>query len=183
MFLQTPFWVILPWLGGHVLAQVPTLTYNCAKMPAICQNVNSKNPLLGVPGVAGALGDLDPGRTPNGLPYLQLDYDTTPGASKDRRALVCPENWKSKHACPETNQPPIVPQEGSWADGWHGVRWNPNGLLFGQSGYNSIANEFGTAASGMIWTCDEWPPAVYVIIPKFAFLDHSILHICYKYLS
>ncbi|KUJ07443.1 uncharacterized protein LY89DRAFT_725922 [Mollisia scopiformis] len=40
------------------------------------------------------------------------------------------------------------------------MRWNPNGLLFGQAGYNVIANQAQTGPSGMMWTCDEWPPAI-----------------------
>lgn len=55
-----------------VYAQSPMLAYNCAKMPAICRNVNTRNPLKSVIGEPNALGDLDPGSTPGGLPYITL---------------------------------------------------------------------------------------------------------------
>lgn len=150
-------------LVSSTLAQLPMLYYNCAKMPSICRNVHSRNPLQtvnGGPAGAGSLGKLDPGQTPGGLPYITLHYDTN-GANKDnRRSQVCTGTWTRTHPCPEGNQPPTIPSRSSWSHGsWPGVRWNPNGLTIGQSGYNLIANQAGNAASGMYWSCDEWPPA------------------------
>jgi hypothetical protein len=86
-FSPFPFlYVILPQLcllADIVHGQAATLVYNCAKLPSICRNVNSVNPLLPVVGnaAAGNLGLLDPGQTPGGNNFLtltlvswQLDY-------------------------------------------------------------------------------------------------------------
>ncbi|KAJ4288855.1 hypothetical protein N0V88_007185 [Collariella sp. IMI 366227] len=84
---------------------IPTLIYNCAKLPAICQNVNRRNPLTPRPGAGfGAL---------QGATHVELHYDT------------------------------------------NSARKN------GDAGYNAIANAAGMH-SGMMWTCDEWPPATAV---------------------
>lgn len=67
--------LVLPLcLVDLVDGQAATLVYNCAKLPSICRNVNSVNPLQAVIGntAAGNLGLLDPGQTPGGLDYLTL---------------------------------------------------------------------------------------------------------------
>lgn len=126
--------------------------YNCAKMPSICRNVNSRNPLQIVPGIAGAnnLGELDPGQTPGGLDYIVLHYDTDTSRKNDRRDDACPESWYTTHNCPEGDQPPVVASGSSWSQGGYaGVRWNPgNALAIGSAGYNVIANNANTAPSG-----------------------------------
>lgn len=141
----------------------PLLIYNCAKMPSICRNVNQVNPLQPVPGVplAGNIGQLDPGRN-GGLDYITLTYDTSAGNKRNRRKAACPSNWKKnpQNACPRNDQPPTVMSLQSFSTGYQGRRWNPNNLVQGQAGYNVIANEAFTGPSGMIWTCDEWPPAM-----------------------
>jgi hypothetical protein len=148
---------------GQPPSTQPLLIYNCAKMPSICRNVNQRNALLPVTGLAAAgnLGSLDQGQTPGGLDYITLTYDTNNNNKRARRNQACPSSWKTVHGCPEINQPPTVASGSSWSFGsWIGIRYNPNGLTFGQAGYNVIANQAGTAPSGMMWTCDEWPPAM-----------------------
>lgn len=147
-------------------ATQPLLIYNCAKMPAICRNVNQRNPLLAVSGnlAAGNLGKLNPGNTPGGLNYLQLTYDTNNNNKRGRRNAACPSRWKLTHPCPEPNQPLTVASGDSWNfGGYIGQGWNraPLGQLVpGQAGYNVIADPANTGPSGMMWTCDEWPPAM-----------------------
>lgn len=151
----------------------PLLVYNCAKMPAICRNVNQRNPLLAVPGFAGAgnVGVLNPGNTPGGLDYLVLNYDTNNNNKRRRRNAACPSSWKLNpiNHCPRVGQPPTVESGSSWSfGGFIGQGWNraPLGqLLPGQAGYNAIADIMNTGPSGMMWTCDEWPPATYVLSP------------------
>lgn len=153
-------------VAGQPPATQPLLIYNCAKMPSICRNVNQRNPLLGVVGnlQAGNLGRLNPGNTPGGLDYLQLTYDTNNNNKRGRRNAACPSRWKLTHPCPEGNQPPTVASGDSWTfGGYIGQGWNraPLGqLLPGQAGYNVIADLMNTGPSGMMWTCDEWPPAM-----------------------
>lgn len=165
--------LLLCFFSIPVYGQVPLLEYNCAKMPAICRNVNQRNPLQNVPGVAGAgnLGALDTGHTPGGLSYITLNYDTNPANKRRRRTAACPNSWPATHHCPEPNQPPVVQartggrQGDLWGMGsWQGVRWNPNNLPPGSAAYNLIANAAGTASSGLFWSCDEWPPATYVVL-------------------
>lgn len=134
---------------------IPTLLYNCAKLPAICQNVNSRNALEDRGG--GKLGLLVAND------HIELNYDTDEVRKNARRAAVCPSSWKTTHLCPEPNQPNTVPQGSSYGMGsFPAARFNPHGLLVGSPGYNSIADANG-GNSGMIWTCDEWPPAMYAI--------------------
>ncbi|MCJ1283616.1 hypothetical protein MMC26_002947 [Xylographa opegraphella] len=131
---------------------IPTLIYNCAKLPAICQNVNRRNPLTALgPGQYGTLLGND---------HIELNYDTDAARHEARNKDVCPGSWKNTHPCPETNQPYTVPQGSSYNHGGYPpARYNPNNLAPGASGYNKIADSQG-GESGMIWTCDEWPPAI-----------------------
>lgn len=131
----------------------PTLVYDCAKLPAICQNVNRRNPLEILGG--GRLGKL------LGNDYIELNYDTDKGRHDARNRGVCPGSWKNRHPCPETNQPNTVPAGSSYGSGsYPAARYIQNGLVQGSAGFNKIADATGQY-SGMIWTCDEWPPAMY----------------------
>jgi hypothetical protein len=134
---------------------IPTLAYNCAKLPSICENVNRRNPLNRIP--AGLT-------TLQGVNHVELHYDTNSARRDARRGTVCPNNWKNHHPCPETNprQPNTVPQGAALGTGggsYPPARYNPNGLTMGDPAYNTIANASG-GTSGMIWSCDEWPPAM-----------------------
>jgi len=137
---------------------IPTLVYNCAKLPAICRNVNRRNPLANTVTTNGrlGLGNL------RGTNYIELNYDTDSQRHAERRNDVCPKNWKQTHTCPETDQPRTVRKGSSLGDGSFAVaRYNSNPpVTLGQAGFNKIADDQG-AFSGMIWTCDEWPPAMY----------------------
>lgn len=133
---------------------IPTLVYNCAKLPAICQNVNRRNPLTPRTTGFGAL---------QGVNHVELHYDTDGGRINSRRNVACPSNWKLTHTCPEPNQPETVPAGSRLGSGSYPARRYvdptlPAPLVIGDPGYNAIANRAG-GHSGMIWTCDEWPPA------------------------
>lgn len=155
----------MTFVTGQPPPNRPLLIYNCAKMPSICRNVNGRNPLQTVPGnaAAGNIGLLNPGQN-GGLNYITLTFDTSNNNKRRRRDTACPSNWKAQlqNACPRANQPPTIPSGSSWSSltSYVGMRWNPNGILFGKAGYNVIANQAQTGPSGMIWTCDEWPPAL-----------------------
>lgn len=137
------------------------LVYNCAKMPSICRNVHQRNPLQAVQGVTGAgnLGELDQGRTPGGLPYITLNYDTSEPNKKARRSVACPSNWHQTQRCPKGDQPPTVYSGVAYTSGYTGQRWIQANINFGDPGYNVIANAANTGPGGMFWSCDEWPPA------------------------
>jgi hypothetical protein len=132
---------------------IPTLAYNCARMPAICENVNRRNPLQPEGAGYGAL---------QGVAYVELNFDTNESRKNQRRGAVCPNNWSKNHPCPETNPPqPVTVKAGlTVSSGWTPMRYNPTNLLMGAAGYNRIADPTG-ANSNMIWSCDEWPPASY----------------------
>lgn len=135
---------------------IPTLVYNCAKLPAICSNVNQRNPLeVQSPGRPGQYGKL------RSVSYIEMNYDTDTQRKDGRRDSVCPCKWSSTHTCPETNQPPTVPGGSSYSSGsFAAARLIQPNVQKGDVGYNTIANAAGIV-SGMVWSCDEWPPASY----------------------
>lgn len=81
---------------------IPTLVYNCAKLPALCQNVHQRNPLQAVtqaPPRPNGLGALQ------GVTHILLHFDRAGNAGL-RRGTACPSgSWRRTHTCPETNQP------------------------------------------------------------------------------
>lgn len=160
-------------------------------MPAICTNVNRRNPLTPQPG--GGFGQLVGGP-------ITLHFDTDATRKDTRRNFACPGSWNKNHPCPETAppQPHTVPKGSSLNRGSFPAR--PHGpsrqnKQRGDTGYNTIANAAGQPAgmvsqcsSAMckaqkaytlyttwfpvpmemyanillqIWTCDEWPMATY----------------------
>ncbi|KEY73171.1 hypothetical protein S7711_04137 [Stachybotrys chartarum IBT 7711] len=135
---------------------IPTLVYNCAKLPALCQNVHQRNPLQAVtqaPPRPNGLGALQ------GVTHILLHFDRAGNAGL-RRGTACPSgSWRRTHTCPETNQPHTVPRGSMLGSGsYPAARYNPNNIAAGQPGYNVIANS-QQQHSGMMWTCDEFPPA------------------------
>jgi hypothetical protein len=137
---------------------IPTLVYNCAKMPAICTNVHWRNSLQAEP----AAGGQNLGQLAGGAAHIELHYDTDVTRKAQRRDSVCTSDWARLHPCPENNpaQPPTVPSGASYNRGsWPAQRFNPSGLTISRPGYNRIADDQGND-SGLIWTCDEWPPAM-----------------------
>lgn len=128
----------------------PTMFYNCAYMPAICENVNQRDPLM------GTAGDRD---SPiNGPIRLHADFDTKRNRRRGRKA--CPGSWKKSHSCPETSQPPVQARSpGSLVIfDWVGLPLNRNTGAIGSAGWNRIAARDGVSDSGLMWTCDEHPP-------------------------
>ena len=127
-------------LLSFAVAQNPELAYNCAKLPAICNNVNKRN-------------SISDGILNNGP--IQLTYA---GSGSGNRAIACPSNWKATHTCPEPDQPLIVGQGSTVAsyNAFQGQQWRA-GSLPTDPDFNVIADPGGTE-SGMMWTCDEWPP-------------------------
>lgn len=128
---------------------MPTLVYNCAKLPAICTNINrgSGSSLERLPG--GGLGKLI-----NGL--LTLHFDTDKARKKVRRNLACPDNWREGRDCPETNppQPNTVPNGTSLEEGAYPARpFMParQGKQRGDKGWNTIADNDGQAAGLVSW--------------------------------
>lgn len=97
-----------------------------------------------------------------GNDYYILHYDTNKDRHDARNTAACPGNWKNGHPCPETGnapQPFVVPngtslgQSGAGGSSFRGTRFaNTGGSI------NQIANAAGQY-SGLIWTCDEFPPA------------------------
>ncbi|KAF7558106.1 hypothetical protein G7Z17_g84 [Cylindrodendrum hubeiense] len=135
---------------------IPTLVYNCAKVPALCENVHQQYPLNTYTHTPQPGQSVTGHSTLQGRTHLLLHFDT--GAkSQIQRGVACNTGWKKRHVCPETNQPHTVPEGAVLGDGsFPAARWNPNGLKFGDSGYNRIADRLGQF-SGMMWTCDEFP--------------------------
>ncbi|KAK5741798.1 hypothetical protein LTR17_003789 [Elasticomyces elasticus] len=129
---------------------IPTLLYNCAKLPAICNNVNSAYPLS--PAVVGTATYRSIPTASQGYYEFNLDKDTV--RKNRRRRLSCPANWKSSHACPERDQPLVVGAGKSVSDGFVGSLLEP-GISY------QIADQEGVS-SGMDWTCDEFPAATFL---------------------
>ncbi|KAK4900722.1 hypothetical protein LTR49_027411 [Elasticomyces elasticus] len=129
---------------------IPTLLYNCAKLPAICNNVNSAYPLS--PTVVSATTYRSIPTASQGYYEFNLDKDTV--RKNRRRRLSCPANWKSSHTCPEPDQPPVVGAGKSVSDGFVGSLLEP-GISY------QIADQEGVN-TGMAWTCDEFPAAIWV---------------------
>lgn len=126
---------------------MPTLIYNCAKMPAICTNLNRRNPLTPRPG--GGLGQLVGGP-------ITLHFDTDTKRRDRRRAFACPSSWKRNHACPETNpaQPKTVPAGASLDDGAYAARpYAParQNKRMGDAGWNTIENDRGLNSGMVSW--------------------------------
>jgi hypothetical protein len=130
----------------------PTLIYNCAKMPAICENINRRNPMTRR--ANGGLGEIVGGE-------IELHFDTDATRKERRNNEICPSSWVSNHQCPETNpaQPHTVPRGAMLGSGSYPARpFNRQGLTIGMTGYNRIGDAAGNDA-GMIWSCDEFPMA------------------------
>ena len=139
---------------------IPTLTYNCAKLPSICENVN-RFPGSQLQRLAqGGLGPLV--NSPFVLHYDRQDSIAEPNRRMTaRRDAVCPRNWKATHSCPELDQPLVVPEPFN-----RGGRTLSSGFTGRRAGTNQAAPgsyqilDPSGGDTGMAWTCDEWPPAI-----------------------
>ncbi|CZR51256.1 uncharacterized protein PAC_01131 [Phialocephala subalpina] len=127
---------------------LPTLIYNCAIMPAICNNVQAWIQAQGLT-----------------LPHT-FHYDTDTFRKEARGERACPtgrnNRWSLNHNCPEANQPAV-----------HGyirtVRVVPamvqygTALLMNQAMFTyEIAGNPATESSGLAYTCDEFPARSFV---------------------
>lgn len=110
---------------------IPTLSYNCAKTPALCNNVHGNggnyqlntvlNPKGQDSGWKGTLANVD---------FLELNVDKGAAAKariETRRDQSCVNNWKAIHPCPELGggQPVVVLPGKTVSDGVVGQRLNP----------------------------------------------------------
>lgn len=96
---------------------IPTLIYNCAKLPAICNNVNQRKDISEL--------NTDPNSQDfmklKGKDHIEMHYDPNHQRKIDRRKTACPDTgykkqdgtqvkpWTQDHVCPEPDQPPVVP--------------------------------------------------------------------------
>ncbi|KAF1942659.1 hypothetical protein EJ02DRAFT_511607 [Clathrospora elynae] len=144
--------VIFP--GGNVILQ-----YNCAKMPAICQNVADWH--------ANPATSIWPGRWANWFTY-DLGH-TTRSRGKGRRDHMCPRTWKGTVAnprCPEPNQPRVVPPL------YDEFTRQPVTALAPQMNPLSVSLRIADGRddpligqnqpSGRGYSCDEFPPASWI---------------------
>ena len=134
--------------------ETPTLVYNCAKLPAICNNIDKINAL-------------DPGtRALVGVQFLNFHFDTNEKRKTERRNQVC-RNFHDPgiHPCPEIDQPAVI-VKGGWTDP-SGVNYAPafegrtfqNPLLRSSGAQSRLIADLEGNYQGMYWSCDEWPPA------------------------
>ncbi len=124
---------------------IPTLVFNCAKLPAICATSTGANALerIGAQTRSAACA----------APRSSRSTSTRTSAAKDARRAQRVPGVSEAHARVPRDKP------GAAADGagWRRAT-TPYGVLPAQAGYNHIANAQG-GDSDLIWTCDEWPPA------------------------
>ncbi|KAH7113230.1 hypothetical protein B0J11DRAFT_541761 [Dendryphion nanum] len=139
------------WYGTAVQTSAPkaTLIYNCALMPAICENVQqwiNNDPIS------------------RSLPR-DFHMDLNSRHTSKRREKSCPGTWRLTHPCPELF-PEVV-------RGWNTTSrtfTSPgNSLLpaipgnpFTAAFTNEIAAANGVDSSGLAYTCDEFPPASWI---------------------
>ena len=131
------------------LGNIPTLVYNCAIVPSLCQTAEH----------AGRLGAAT-GNYPHG--QEAFGWDPNSNRKSSRRKNACPDNWKKKskldpdgHACPEDNQPPVHPIGYT----------NVVPPLVDQPSYAILRLNPQTQVpekTGLMYTCDEFPPAMSV---------------------
>ncbi|KAK5741279.1 hypothetical protein LTR17_003985 [Elasticomyces elasticus] len=140
---------------------VPTLAYNCAKLPAICNNVHANGGQYDLTN----LGNNLKGRLTSGT-YVAMHSDTDATRRDARRDDVCPSTgnnaWKNTHPCPEPDQPLVVPAPYN-----NGGRTVETGGFIGSvvSGVAPVDNHILDPSgdiTGMAFTCDEFPPAMSI---------------------
>ncbi|KAF2272063.1 uncharacterized protein EI97DRAFT_504490 [Westerdykella ornata] len=136
----------------------PTLTYNCALLPSICQNVQNWI-------------NQDPVNR-----ALPRTFHVDPNSQRldRRRANSCPSDWSDNHDCPEILQDPIrawvrTPRllKDTWA--FPSTQLLPRPANSGSgSGVPGAGFKYEIAAAnlvdsaGLAYTCDEFPPASWI---------------------
>lgn len=144
----------------------PTLKYNCAQAPGLCQTVKAY---------------WTKGQT-SGIFHYDKDYRLGSNRNKKgvrkskRRDENCPTSssnaWKDTHTCPETNQPEF---QGQGVSGWMKAElfkgtWGDDPVVKYQLGQKTGATKRmsdGTIKErweqlGVSLTCDEWPAASWI---------------------
>lgn len=147
--------------GTPVLANpigVPTLVYNCAKMPSICNNVHANGGQYQLSNLGSGLK----GRLAT-VPFVTLHVDPNSARGNTRRGQSCPGNWKQNHACPEPGgngrdaQPLVVPEPFNAGGRTVSSGFVGEALDAANLDYHILDPSGDT--TGMAWTCDEFPPA------------------------
>lgn len=136
-------------------------SYNCHRMPAICQNVRNWH------------NDFTKSKWPNRWEGW-FTYDVGSGEHITNRGNVrregqCPDTWKGTIAsprCPEPNQPPVVPPIFD-ANGLGVTRLAPQppgatevDLMIDDGRDNPLVGAL--QPSGRRYSCDEFPPASWI---------------------
>ena len=134
---------------------VPTVVYNCAKVPALCSNVASYMPM----NTAQMTLSTDP---------AVFHFNKNEANHDRRRDQSCPGTWSNTHICPEEDQPAVV-LGGSYvnlrgnlfAGAFEGKIFvdpgDPDAL--GARGHMIADDTTPNTYSGLIWSCDEFPAA------------------------
>ena len=130
---------------------MPTLAWNCAKMPAICENVNSRNPLSN-----NGLGQIAGGP-------IELHYDVNRDDRNTRRGkTACPSGWSYRNCQPGVNfrGSDIVCADGQTLAGdcFVGDLWRRTDGSNQCRNTPFISYPGGESPTALIWSCDEWPP-------------------------
>lgn len=139
----------------------PKIVFNCAIVPALCNNARSK---------------LDGGSTAT----MHYDVDSLKVRKKARRAFPCPKNWDTTHTCPESNQPSefwftkkgTSNLEKKEIKMWKGPRGDeiPDNTQLAELTRYKHDNEGNLIEQwsrvGAIFSCDEWPAASYAPPPS-----------------
>jgi len=167
-FMVVAFAFYLPLFRVAVAQNIPSLVYNCDKMPAICKNVNQYF--------------LTEGNSIDSRGLLRYSEILHRGDPNDPgRRIACPADWALKHKCPEPDQPLIVPRGSTVTHGGFpgdtaivdqvfGDAWlkNAQGTFIDRTGnvvpksspvsngkYNLIINRNTGQYTGLLFSCDE----------------------------
>ncbi|KAJ9616794.1 hypothetical protein H2200_000513 [Cladophialophora chaetospira] len=151
---------------------VPTLLYNCAKMPNICANLDTYPPAS--IRKSGSVWSID---NPSG--EIALHFDKDADRKENRRKLTCPNkadgsmyggSWHNRNSCPKGLRAPVVQGTGSHVDlngnpivpAIWGYRLRPGaGVTFVDTARNAIADGANNFR-GLLWSCEEFPPATNI---------------------
>ncbi|KAI9723353.1 MAG: hypothetical protein M1812_001237 [Candelaria pacifica] len=148
-----------PTISVTAVASIPTMAYNCRNVPALCANVQQNYAQYGIPNHQG-----------NGVAEFVYDPSSKKGGrNSKRRKRRCPDDWKNEKLpdpnvpggtrprCPELNQPDISPPGVARSP----PHVDPDGPPFVIEGVEDANGE--SQLSGLIMTCDEFPPAMYEV--------------------
>ncbi len=138
----------------------PTLVYNCAHVPALCNNVRN---YLGSQTTARLHFDRYRPQAPTGQ-LLRSRKD-------ERRGQSCPTNWIDTHGCPELNQPQWKSTENPFLQDailWRNKADVPDKSRLARK--NDKRDSDGNIKEpkyiklGAVLSCDEWPAARCVLL-------------------